>query len=311
MRVVSLLPSATEIVCALGRRDLLVGRSHECDYPADIVGLPAVSVARIDSEQLESAEIDATVAAALADGSDLYAIDEAVLDELRPDLVITQTLCRVCAVAGDGVRGSLRARGLRAEVLELEPAGLDDVLGTVARLGEVLGADSAAARLVSSLRARLDAIDELLAGVVERPDVFVAEWLDPPWAAGHWAPELVARGGGREVLGSAHEPSFRTDWGAVRAAAPELCILAPCGFDLARGLREAPPQRVAGWLAGTPALARGAVYAVDATSYFSRPGPRLVDGVELCAALLHPELAAALAPRGSWQRVALGVAELR
>jgi iron complex transport system substrate-binding protein len=156
---------------------------------------------------------------------------------------------------------------------------------------------------VASLRARLDAVDQALAGIDTRPSVFVAEWLDPPFAAGHWVPEMIARGGGREVLGRAGEPSFRTTWHEVRERQPEACILAPCGFDVERTLAELRGLDLAGALRGTPALRDGAVYAVDATSYFSRPGPRLVDGVELCAALLHPGHVPDPSAPGAWERV--------
>jgi iron complex transport system substrate-binding protein len=303
MRVVSLLPSATEIVCALGLEGSLVGRSHECDHPAGVEALPAVSLARIDSERLASAQIDRAVNDALARGEQLYAVDEAVLAELRPDLVITQTLCRVCAVEGDGVRAALRVRSLEADVVDLEAGTIDGVLDSVLEIGDRLGARARALEVVAELRARLDRVAAALDGVAERPAVFVAEWLDPPFAAGHWVPEMVALGGGREVLGRAGEPSYPIDWETVRAAAPEVCVLAPCGFDLERTLVETGREHVVEQLAGTPAGRDGAIVAVDATSYFSRPGPRVVDGVELCATLFHPERLPDPTPPGSWARV--------
>ena len=242
-RTVSLLPSATEIVCALGREDALVGRSHECDFPSGVAALPAVSIAQIDSERLASAEIDAAVSEALERGERLYAVDAGTLTALRPELVITQTLCRVCAVEGDGVRSALRLSGIAADVVELEPESIDGVLATVTALGERLGASAQAAELVGELRDRLAAVERRVAGLA-RPSVFVAEWLDPPFTAGHWAPEMVALAGGREVLGRAREPSFRTTWADVRAAAPEVCVISPCGFGVARALAEAPRARV-------------------------------------------------------------------
>ena len=278
MRIVTLLPSATEIVCALGLQGALVGRSHECDYPDGVADLPAVSLARIDSHALASAEIDAAVAGALERGEQLYAIDEATLARLRPDVVITQTLCRVCAVEGDGVRTALRARGLPAEVIELEPADVEGVLTTMVLLGDRLGAQAAAATVVADARARME---DVRASVERRsrPSVFVAEWTDPPFAAGHWVPEMVEIGGGREILGHPGQPSFRTSWDDVRARAPEVAIVAPCGYDLARSTSEAALVAAE--------LPRARIAPVDANAHFSRPGPRVVDGIELVAAILH------------------------
>jgi iron complex transport system substrate-binding protein len=306
VRIVSLLPSATEIVCALGLQETLAGRSHECDFPPGVAAVPPVSVARIDGASLSSAEIDAAVRTAVEAGEELYLIDEAVLAELRPDVILTQTLCRVCAVSGDGVRSALRVRGLQSEVVELEPATVEAVLDTVLVLGDRLGAPDRAAELVAGLRARLAAVEGDVAGAPERPSVFVAEWLDPPFAAGHWVPDMVARAGGREVLGRTGAPSYPTTWEAVRAAQPEVCILAPCGLTIGEVLRDATACGVAGELAATPAGQDGRVVAVDATSMFSRPGPRLVDGVELCAALLHPGLVPAPAAGAAAMAVAAG-----
>jgi iron complex transport system substrate-binding protein len=303
MRVVSLLPSATEIVCALGQRDVLVGRSHECDHPGGVETLPAVSLARIDSEALSSAEIDAEVRRSLERGEQLYRVDEGQLAELRPDLVITQTLCRVCAVEGDGVRSALRVRAVKAEVVELEPGTIGQVLGSIEQVAGLVGVPERGREVAAGLRERLARVEAALAGVAERPRTFVAEWLAPPFAAGHWVPEMVERGGGVEILGRTGEPSFSTTWDEVRARTPEVAILAPCGFDVERTLAEAAAERTAAELAGTPAAASGRIYAVDATSYYSRPGPRVVDGVELTAALLHPERCGGLAPAGSWRHL--------
>jgi iron complex transport system substrate-binding protein len=270
MRVVSLLPSATEIVCALGQRDVLVGRSHECDHPGGVEALPAVSLARIDSEALSSAEIDAEVRRSLERGEQLYRVDEGQLAELRPDLVITQTLCRVCAVEGDGVRSALRVRAVEADVVELEPGTIGQVLSSIEQVAGLVGVPDKGREVAAALRERL-------------------------------AREMVERGGGVEILGRTGEPSFGTTWDEVRARAPEVAILAPCGFDVERTLAEAAAERTAAELADTPAARAGRVFAVDATSYYSRPGPRVVDGVELTAALLHPERCGDLAPAGSWR----------
>ena len=307
-RVVSLLPSATEIVCAIGRGETLVGRSHECDFPAGVTRLPAVSTARIDGERLDAAAIDAEVARAVAGGEQLYGIDEGTLAELAPDLVITQTLCRVCAVEGDGVRGALRARALEAEVVELEPEGVEGVLASILALGGLLGAAGKARALVDAARARLGAVAAAVAGM-PRPGVVVLEWTDPPYAAGHWVPELAAIAGGRELLGGPAAPSFRTTWEDIRALAPEVVVVAPCGYDLKRARAEAASPRVLGELAGTPALRDGRLWAVDANAYLSRPGPRIVEGAELLAAILHPgsvEMPAGAAARLAPAEVGIG-----
>ena len=280
MRIVSLLPSATEIVCALGLRDQLVGRSHECDFPLDVASLPPVSLARIAGDELSSSEIDAAVSQAIERGEELYGFDEGVLAELAPDVIVTQSLCTVCAVSGDGVRRVARARGIAPSVVELAPDGLEGIAESVLELGRALGVEARARELADDLRVRLAA-----AGVANRTAnprrTVVLEWLDPPFAAGHWVPEQVELAGGIELLGSARAPSFRTDWTAVRAAAPELVVLAPCGFDehgtRTRMLADGVERELAGL--------RATIACVDATSHFSRPGPRVVEGVELLARL--------------------------
>lgn len=295
-RVISLLPSATEVICAIGLGETLVGRSHECDFPPGVERLPAVSTARIDAQALDPAQIDAAVAAAISSGQQLYGVSADDLAALAPDVVVTQTLCRVCAVEGDGVRSALRARALDADVVELEPEGVAGVLETIVRLGDLLGARDAARDLLRDAEARLAAVEAAVADR-PRPGVVVVEWTDPPYAAGHWVPELVKIAGGRELLGAAGMSSFRTTWEAIRALAPEVVIIAPCGFDLERTQAEATPEKVSLWLAGTPALRGGRVWAIDANAYLSRPGPRIVDGAELIAAILHPGSIAA--PPGS------------
>jgi iron complex transport system substrate-binding protein len=280
VRIVSLLPSATETVAALGLAGSLVGRSHECDFPVGIEYLPVVSLARIGGGDLAAAEVDAAVRDALARGDELYAVDADVLGAVRPDVIVTQTLCTVCAVSGDGVRRTARAVGVDAEVIELEPTTVDGVLAAIAELGRRLGAEARAGELVAESRERLAAVGGAVAGR-QRPAVFVAEWLDPPFAAGHWVPELVELAGGREVLGHAGQPSFTTTWDAVAAAAPDVCVVAPCGYDTARAAAEARTSPAA--------TCAPSVVAVDASAYLSRPGPRIVDGAELLAAILHPD----------------------
>jgi iron complex transport system substrate-binding protein len=274
VRVCSLLPSATEIVALLGQADRLVGVSEECDWPPELRGLPVVTASRVHSAELSSAEIDAAVRGAVGDGRSLYAVDAELLDELRPDLVITQDLCSVCAVSSDDVM-----RLCDVETLSLNPRTLEEIAQTVEVVAARLGVPERGVAVAREMRDAIATTSARVAGLPRRR-IFVAEWLDPPFASGHWVPELVAAAGGEEVLGRAGEASFSTSWEAVRAAEPELIVLAPCGFDARRGAREAKGLDL-------PATA----VAVDANAYYSRPSPRVVEGVRQLAHLLHPEAA--------------------
>jgi len=277
MRIVSLLPSATEIVASLGMADLLVGRSAECDWPAEVRELPVVTAARVDTATMAGAEIDAAVRAALLEGGSLYAIDERVLAELEPDLIVTQDLCRVCAVSGDDVA---RLDSVRAEVISLDPRTIGEIEATVRLLADRLdtcrrGSCERGADVVAAMRRTIVAAMDAVAALPRRA-VFVAEWLDPPFAAGHWVPEMVDLAGGRDVLGVAGQPSYPTTWDAVAEAGPELIIAAPCGYDRIRAEAEAASVEM-------PAP----FVAVDANAYFSRPSPRIAEGVRQLAGILH------------------------
>ncbi|MCS7082813.1 MAG: cobalamin-binding protein [Bacteroidetes bacterium] len=291
MRAVSLLPSATEIVCALGLGDHLVGRSHECDHPPWVRALPALTYSTIAApgELISPAEIDRRVSEALQEGRSLYGLDRERLLELRPDLIITQALCDVCAVSLPTLERELQL--LAAEhairLVSLQPADLEGVLASILELGEALGALERAQSVVASLRARLRVLNRALKGLTHRPRVVALEWLDPPFAPGHWVPEQIAQAGGLCLLGQARQPSYRTSWEAIAQAQPEVLLLMPCGYGLDQVLEEAEalrPQLVAWGLDAVP------VWALEANAYFSRPGPRVVDGVELLAQVLHPEL---------------------
>ncbi len=276
MRIVSLLPSATEIVAALGLADRLVGRSAECDWPPQVAALPVVTAARIDSEQLSGAQIDAAVRDAVLDGSSLYSVDGDLVRELAPDLVVTQDLCRVCAVSSDEVR---RIEALDCEVVALDPHTLAEVEESVRSLAARLGAVAAADGVVAGMRRTIASAAAAVEGRTPRR-VFLAEWHDPPFAAGHWLPEMVELAGGTDVLGAAGMPSRPVTWHDVREAGPELVVLAPCGFDAERALRESAAVEV-----GCD------VVCVDANAYYSRPAPRLAQGVAQLAHLLHPDAA--------------------
>ncbi|MEO7910966.1 MAG: cobalamin-binding protein [Roseiflexaceae bacterium] len=307
MRIVSLLPSATEIVCALGLSEALVGVTHECDYPPIARSRPIVTRSLLDHSGSTSEEIDHSVSQRLRDGLSLYELDYALLAQIAPDLVLTQALCEVCAVAYGDVERAIRdisagGDALAPHVLSLEPNGLEDILATIEYVGAAAGVAAHAATLVSALRVRIERVRARTALAERRPRVACLEWLDPTFGPGHWLPELVELAGGRSGLGVAHCDSRRVAWEDVIAFAPEVIIVTPCGFDLRRTIEEAAqvlPSRN-GW-AALPAVRQGRVYAVDGNAYFSRPGPRIVDSLELLAELIHPELCAGWGPRNAWQ----------
>lgn len=307
MRIVSLLPSATEIVYALDLGDSLVGVTHECDYPEAARAKPIVTRSLFDHSESTSEEIDHAVSQQLRDGLSLYALDRELLARLAPDLILTQALCQVCAVSYGEVERAVRdvtaeGGGLAPRVLSLEPTGLDDILATIASVGAATGVVQPAADLVAGLRARIARVRARAEQATRRPRVACLEWLNPVFGPGHWLPELVALAGGRPGLGTAHSDSRRIPWDDVIAFAPEVIVVTPCGLDLRRTVEEARqvlPSRT-GWNA-LPAVRQGRVYAVDGNAYFSRPGPRIVDSLELLAELIHPDLCGGWGPRDAWQ----------
>lgn len=286
MRVVSLLPSATEILFGLGAGDDVVGVTFECDHPPEARTRPIVSTSAMP-EGLSPAEIDTFVAEALARGEDLYHLDADALTGLGSDLVVTQDLCEVCALDTDDVTEALDFLGCRADVLTVDPATISEILDSVLLLGEQVEREEEAEQWVADLRGRLDAVVADVADR-ERPRVLVLEWTDPPFAPGHWIPEMVTLAGGDPVLGTAGEKSFRTTWEQAVATEPDLVICAPCGYDL-----EAATDLAGQVLEHFPDVP---VWAVDANASFARPGPRVVDGVEALAAICHPEVRGTPAP---------------
>lgn len=281
MRVVSLIPSATEILFAVGAGNDVVGVTFECDHPAEARTRRIVSTSTI-AEGLTPREIDDAVAAAVARGEDLYRLDAGALADLDADLVVTQDLCAVCALDVSTVDDALRHLGCRAEVLTVDPHTLDEVLASVVTIGAAVGRVSEAEAVVADCRARLDAVARRVAGRA-RPRVAVLEWTDPPYAPGHWIPEMVELAGGECVLGAAGERSGRITWEAFAQARPEGVVVAPCGFDRDGAAAQADALVAAGLL---PPGVR--IHPVDADGEWARPGPRLVDGVEDLAAFLHP-----------------------
>lgn len=281
MRIASLLPSATEIALALGLRDDLVAVTFECDLPSDLRERVDVVVGGRDTTTMTPFEIDQYVRTQAASGGDLYTLDRGTFARLDPDLILTQDLCRVCAIPAGRVRDALDHLGCGAEVATLDPHSLDDILATILAVGRQAGVADRAAALTGSLRARLDAVAAAVAGSF-RPRVVVIEWIDPVFGAGHWIPDLVSAAGGAPVAAKPHAPSEETTWLAIAASNPEMVVVSPCGYGLAGAVEQA--HEVLDQVPGIP------VWAIDADGLVVRPGPRVVDGVEALASVLHPGL---------------------
>ena len=285
MRIVSLLPSTTEILFDLGAGDDVVGVTFECDHPAEARSRTIVSTSAMP-EGLSPTEIDAFVADAMRRGEDLYHLDAGALSGLDADLVVTQDLCAVCAVDVSVVDDALAHLGCTAEVLTIDPHTLDEVLASVETLGKATGRAATSPARRPRPRARVDHVVRRVAGR-PRPRTLLLEWTEPPFAPGHWVPEMVELAGGLSVLGTRGEKSFRTTWEAVARSAPDVVVCAPCGYDLPASTELTEALVDSGVLpAGVP------VWAVDANGSFARPGPRLVDGVEALAGILHPDAVA-------------------
>jgi len=283
MRIVSLVPAATEIACALGASDDLVAVTHDCDHPPPVRRLPRITRSTI-APGSDSGEIDAQVRRAATKGDSTFHLDQAALAAARADVLLGQTLCAVCAVTLDQLPVTT---GSGPTLVPLGGGSIDGILTDIRRVADALGRSAAGTRLIGELRARLDRVAAAVAGRPRR-SVVCLEWLEPLFNGGHWVPEQVAWAGGVDLLGTAGARSREVGWPELLAAQPEMLLVMPCGFDAARAVRES------GTLAGRPewselrAVAAGAVYAVDGNAYFSRPGPRVVDGVELLASLFHP-----------------------
>jgi len=284
MKIVSLIPSATEIVFALGLGDQLAGVTFECDYPPAARSKPAVSSSALTAAELTTPRgIDDAVAAKVAAGEPLYALDAARIATIQPDLILAQDLCRVCAVPSGAVEAALDVLGCRADVISLDPSTLDDVIDCIGVVGDATGTADTARSLMDHLRERLDTVRDAVRGR-SRPRTLALEWSDPPFSGGHWVPEMIASAGGEPVLSVTGVPSRRLTWDEIASETTDAVVFMPCGYGLEEAVHEG--QR----LLAQPELADVRhLYAVDATAYFSRPGPRLVDGVEILAAALHPE----------------------
>jgi iron complex transport system substrate-binding protein len=289
-QIVSFLPSATEIACALGLSEQLVGVTHECDYPPEVIGKPIVVRNVLPIETMNQLEIDEAVARRMREGRSLYEVDEELLQTLSPDLILTQDLCQVCAPSGNEVSQALNLLPKKPQVLWLTPNSLAQIFENVRDLGAATGRVKEATALIDDGRARLETIARISGKLSDRPRVFCMEWLDPVYCSGHWVPEMVTLAGGRDALSRQGEDSVRVSWDDVVKWAPEVLIITPCGFNLEKSVEQAQQLvRYPGWF-DVPAVREHRVYAVDANSFFARPGPRVVDGTELLAHLIHPSV---------------------
>ncbi len=287
MRIASLLPSATEIAFALGLGDQVVAVSHECDYPPEASNRPVLTKSAIHQKTHKSLEVDQEVEKR---GGDIYEIDTKLLDELKPDLILTQELCAVCAVSYTKVKEAARVLDSDTKIVSLEPNNLEEIIDNIRLVGRMTGKVSRAEELASQLSRRIERVKERTRRVEQRPRVFFMEWLQPPWAGGHWIPQMVDYAGGVEGLGTLGKPSQRIGWQEVLDYRPEIIILSPCGFDLDGVLKEVHVlASYSGW-EKIPAFQSSNIYAVNASAFFSRPGPRVVDGLELLAHIIHPGL---------------------
>jgi iron complex transport system substrate-binding protein len=290
MRIASLVPSATEMLCALGLRESVVAVTHECDYPEGIELAPHVTRSVIP-EDLSPAEIDAAVRERTAKGEAIYELDEELLDELEPDLIVTQAVCEVCAVSFDDVRAVAERLPSRPQVISLDPSTLGEVIGDVRTLAQATGSKDAGVDLVRELADRLDRVKIAVRGAERRPRVLALEWLDPPFIGGHWVPQMIELAGGEDAIGFPGERSREVTWDELEASQPDVVVSMPCGYYAERAAHEVMQHRNE-----IARLGAGQVVAVDAAAYFSRPGPRLVEGVELLAHVLHPDLVGAPPP---------------
>lgn len=304
MRIVSLLPSATEIAFALGLDDDVVGVSCDCDYPDEARAKPVVSHTALKVESSSPGDIDAEVRGSVAASESIYRLDRDLIRSLRPDLILAQDLCRVCAVPSGHVTEALETIGCKADVISLDPHSLDEVIEGISEVARAASSEGKGARIVAGLRARVEAVRDVASGLLP-VSAFALEWADPPFSGGHWIPEMIRVAGGKDVLGIEGAPSRTLAWSEIAEAEPEVIVFMPCGYGLQEAIEQAAAFADNASLMATPAARSGSVFAVDGSAYFSRPGPRLVDGLELLAWILHPE-AFAEPPAGRVARVDLG-----
>ena len=286
--IVSLLPAATEIAAALGLMDQVVGVSHECDFPTEANDRPRVTRCAVHGAELASREVDEWVRRALHDTGSIYTIDEPLLRKLQPDVILTQKLCDVCAVGYGTVAKLAQTLPGPPRVVNLEPTSLDDIFDDIRRVAETCDVPERAEKLIENLSERVENVRDRSARISDRLCCFLMEWVDPPFCCGHWGPELVEIAGGHDPLGRKHQPSAQIDWQQVLDARPEIIVLALCGYDIDRARRDYELLRRFPGFGSIPAADSGQVYVVNASAYFARPGPRIVDSLEILAGILHP-----------------------
>jgi iron complex transport system substrate-binding protein len=302
MRICSLLPSATEILYALGLGDSVVGVTHECDFPPEAAKKPALIRPRVDPHAAPG-EIDRQVIEIVARGESIYAVDAELLRSLEPDLIVTQDLCHVCAASPDDLATALTRLPKKPRVLSLTPHSLADVWNDIRKVGDATQRRREAQALAITLEQKVGTIEAKVAHAKTRPRVLCLEWLDPFYVGGHWVPEMVAKAGGEDVLGRAGEPSFRVNGDQIAASGAEIIVVMPCGFNVKRAVAEYATAKFTDGYLNLPAVRERRVFGVDANSYFSRPGPRLADGVALLAHLFHPDLFPTAPQENSFQRL--------
>jgi len=287
-RIVSLLPAATEIAAALGLIDQVVGVSHECDFPSEANKRPRVTNCPVHNAGLASGEVNEWVRRTLGENGTIYTIDEPLLRKLQPDVILTQKLCDVCAVGYGTVARLAQTLPGPPQVVNLEPTSLADIFDDIRRVADACNVHKRAENLIANLSARVENVRERAAMISDRPRCFLMEWVDPPFCSGHWGPELVEIAGGHDSLGRKHQPSAQIEWQQVLDARPEIIVLALCGYDIERAHRDYEMLRRLPGFDLIPAANSGQVYVVNASAYFARPGPRIVDTLEILAGILHP-----------------------
>ena len=288
MRVISLLPAATEIAAALGLMKQIVGVSHECDFPEEANQRPRVTHCPVHNAGLTSRDIDEWVRLTLHGNGTIYTIDESLLRRLRPDVILTQKLCDVCAVGYGTVAKLAQTLPGPPRVVNLEPTSLSDIFDDIRRVAEACDAPQRAEKLIQNLSERVENVRKRAESIPDRPRCFLMEWVDPPFCSGHWGPELVEIAGGSDPLGCKHQPSAQIEWQQVLDARPEIIVLAVCGYDIGRTRRDYKLLRRVPAFDSIPAAQNGEIYLVNASAYFARPGPRVVDSLEILAGILHP-----------------------
>ena len=288
-RIVSLLPAATEIAATLGLMDQVIGVSHECDFPAEANRRPRVTRCPVHNAGLTSREMDEWVRRALRENGTIYSIDEPLLRSLRPDVILTQKLCDVCAVGYDTVARLAETLSGPPQVVNLEPSSLSDIFGDIQRVAKVCDVSDRANEVITQLSDRIEAVRSRANRIAHRPRCFLMEWVDPPFCSGHWGPELVEIAGGYDPLGRKQQPSVQIEWQQVLDARPEFIVLALCGYGINRARSDYEILRRFPDFDSLPAGRQGQIYLVDASAYFARPGPRIVDSLEILAGILHPE----------------------